>query len=57
MSLGFIYYFLLLCWILFNGVVFWSPAASPYAWRGNGVLLFVLFLLIGFQIFGSPIHG
>ena len=57
MTISFIYWFLLLVWLLFNGAMFWSPQVEAYGWRGNGLLLFILFVLIGLHDFGRPIQG
>ena len=56
MTLEFIYRFLLLVWILFNVGIIWEPRAQPYGPHGNGLLLFLLFVLIGLNNFGPPIH-
>lgn len=58
MSLGLAFYILLLIWLVFGLVTFWP--GSPYghiALGGNSLLLFVLFLLLGWKVFGPPLHG
>lgn len=58
LSLGFIYWFLLLVWIVFGG---WSgyslagPERTRY-WGGN-LLHFILLFIIGLALFGFPIGG
>jgi hypothetical protein len=48
----------MLIWLVFGLVWNWpnSPAA-PYGPIGNTILLFVLFLLLGWHAFGPPVHG
>ena len=58
MSLGLAFYILLLIWLVFGLVTYWP--GSPYghlAMSGNWLLLFVLFLLLGWKVFGPPLHG
>jgi hypothetical protein len=57
-SLGLIFWILMLIWLVFGLVWNWpnSPAA-PYGPIGNTILLFVLFLLLGWHAFGPPVHG
>ena len=45
-----------LIWFVF-GVVVHIGWAAPYGTLGNMLLLFVLFLLLGWKVFGAPIHG
>lgn len=56
MTWPFVYWFILLVWLLFNGAVIWSPQVQPWGWRGNGLILFVLFCILGWHDFGPPIH-
>lgn len=56
MSIGLIFWILMLIWLIFalawnNG---WISAHGPL---GNSLLLFILFLLLGWRVFGAPIHG
>jgi len=43
-------------WLLFSGWRNFSTPANPFPWGGT-LLEFLLFLLIGFKLFGSPIAG
>jgi hypothetical protein len=57
MSIGFIFWLLMLLWLVFG---IWShrglaPGSWPYA-AGNG-FAFVLFSLLGWKTFGWPISG
>lgn len=57
MSLGLIFWIIMLLWLL--GALYWNwPGNAPptYWLFGNSMLLFILFLLVGWQIFGAPIH-
>lgn len=56
MSLQLLFWILMLFWLVFG---FWSgyTPGQPYpfkAWGGN-VLLFCLFVILGWQAFGAPI--
>lgn len=53
MSFGLIYWVLMLIWLVF-GV--WSSWPNQKMVGGN-VLLFVLLLLVGWKVFGAPIHS
>ena len=56
MSLTFVFWFLMLCWILFS-CWFGFRTGGDRLWFGGGVLIFILFLVIGLKLFGFPIHG
>jgi hypothetical protein len=54
MSMGLIFWILMLFWL-----VFWIwDRNSPLPWGpiGNSVFLFLLFLLLGWATFGAPIR-
>ena len=55
MTLGLCFWILMLIWFVF-GLVIHFGYAGPYAALGNSLLLFVLFLLLGWQTFGAPLH-
>ena len=61
MPLGILFWTLMIIWFVFG--VWWAwpgQAQAPYAGYfpiGNTVLLFILFLLLGWHAFGPPIHG
>jgi hypothetical protein len=57
MSLGLAFYIILLIWLIFGFAQGWGAVPGPYGLWGHSVLLFVLFLLLGWQVFGPPIHG
>lgn len=52
MSLGLAFYILMLLWL----VAAWPGNSWGPPWGGN-LLLFILFLLLGWRVFGAPIHG
>jgi len=57
MSIGLIFWVIMLLWFIF--ALAWNRGwvdASVGPW-GNSVMLFVLFLLLGWRVFGAPIHG
>jgi len=58
MSLGLAFYILLLIWFVFGIVTYWPGSNfGHYGPGGNWLLLFVLFLLLGWKVFGPPLHG
>jgi hypothetical protein len=57
MTAGFVFWLLMLLWVIFWGVRSVHPTAlGGFAWGGD-VLMFILFFLIGWHVFGWPIHG
>ncbi len=56
MSLGLVFWILMLLWLLFGFAVY-RGIAGTYGWAGNSLLLFILLLLLGWHAFGPPIHG
>lgn len=56
MTLGLCYWILMLIWFVFGLLVHFNVVGGPYGLVGNSVLLFVLFLLLGWQVFGPPLH-
>lgn len=53
MSLGLAYWILMLVWFAFG---LWRAWPNPIA-GGGDLLLFILLLVIGWKVFGAPIHG
>ena len=57
MTLGLLYWILMLFWLIFG---FWSgyTPGQPFTFRswGGTLLEFILFLIVGWKIFGSPIQ-
>lgn len=54
MSMSLLYWILMLIWLVFGLAIYWGPA-RPYGLYGNSLLLFILLLLLGWQVFGAPI--
>jgi hypothetical protein len=55
MTLGLAYWVLMLVWAVFGVLVHFGMAAG-YGLIGNTLLLFVLFLILGWQVFGAPLR-
>ncbi len=57
MAIGLAFWVILLVWAIF-GIAVPAPGSAPRTWRdfGGTGLLFVLFLLVGWQLFGQPLH-
>ena len=59
MSLGLAYWILMLLWLVLG--LWWAWPSSPgyHGWFpvGNTLLIFLLFLLVGWKVFGPPLHG
>ena len=57
MTLGLAYWVLMLIWFVFGLIVhFGVGVAGAYGALGNALLLFVLFLILGWQVFGPPLR-
>jgi hypothetical protein len=60
MSFGLIYWILMLIWFVF-GLLSAGPLGREYIGAYNGlvsiVLLFILFLLLGWRVFGPPVRN
>jgi hypothetical protein len=54
MSFGLIFWIIMLLWLLYGFWGFYQP--SPNWQWGNALMLFVLFLLLGWRVFGAPVH-
>lgn len=58
MTLGLIFWILMLLWLVFGLWQNWPGAQPPpWGWLGSTVLLFLLFLLLGWGVFGAPVRG
>ena len=56
MTRGLIFWVLMLIWLVF-AVLSHFALVGGFAIVGNAVLLFILFALLGWQVFGPPIRG
>lgn len=58
MTIGFLFWLLMILAIVFWAVGYWGPyAGNPNFGRFNGVWLFVLLFLLGWAVFGFAIQG
>lgn len=55
--IGLLYWLLVILWLIFGLWSGWPIAGNPNGWRpmGGSLLIFVLFVLIGLELFGFPI--
>jgi hypothetical protein len=56
MTLGLCFYILMLIWLVFGLLTSFGVVMGHYTVAGNTILLFILFLLLGWQVFGPPLH-
>jgi hypothetical protein len=56
MTLGLLFWILMAIWLIFGILSHFGMVAGVYAVSANAVLLFVLFLLLGWATFGPPLH-
>jgi hypothetical protein len=57
MSLQLIFWIIMLVWLIFGFAYHGGYLAGPYGVWGNTLLIFVLFLILGWKVFGSPVQG
>lgn len=55
MSLGLAFYILMLLWLVLGWVV--GPEGATWRYYGPNLMLFCLFLLLGWKTFGAPLKG
>jgi hypothetical protein len=55
MTLGLAFWVIMLVWFVFGLAVHFGMVGVAYAGAGT-LLLFVLFGLLGWQVFGAPLH-
>jgi hypothetical protein len=56
MTLGLAYWILMLIWFVFGVLQRFGMVEGPWSGATNIVLLFVLFALLGWQVFGPPLR-
>ena len=56
MSFSFVFWLLMLLWLVFWAWGSFTPQGAPYWGRGSWLLLFVLLALLGWRVFGEPVH-
>jgi hypothetical protein len=55
MTLGLAFWIIMLIWLVFGGLLHFGFVTA--AWAGaSTLLLFVLFVLLGWQVFGAPLR-
>ena len=58
MSLGLAFWILMLIWAVFGVLSHVEPGLiGGYVVFGNALLLFILFALVGWKVFGPPLHA
>lgn len=55
MSLGLLFWILMLLWLV-SYVFAWTTAPQSWQATGPNLLLFILLLALGWQVFGAPIR-
>jgi hypothetical protein len=55
MTLGFIYWLILLLWLIFGAWRGFAPNGDRFFFGGS-LIVFILFALIGWQVWGSPLQ-
>ena len=56
MSLGLAFWVLMLIWLVFGVLAHFGIVAGAWALGTNVILLFILFGLIGWKVFGAQLH-
>jgi hypothetical protein len=56
MTIGLAFWVIMLIWFVFGLLVHLGVVAGVYGLAANTLLLFVLFLLLGWAVFGPPLH-
>jgi predicted membrane protein len=54
-TLSFIYWLIMLLTLLFGGYTNRTAIGTPLIW-GHSLLLWILLLILGYQVFGSPVR-
>lgn len=59
MTIGLVYWILMLLWFIFGTRPYFVGRTSPINWSiaGGDFILFLLMFLLGWHDFGPPIHG
>lgn len=56
MTKAFVFWLLMLLWLIFGFYFFW-PVGGAYWSLGVPLLVFVLFAILGWHVFGPPVKG
>jgi hypothetical protein len=54
MTFALIFWILMLLWLVYGFYGWYQP--NPNWIHGNNLFFFILFLLLGWKVFGSPVH-
>ncbi len=54
MTIGFLFWLLIILWVIFGAV---GRGLGDRYWYGNGLLVLILLILLGIKVFGWPITG
>jgi hypothetical protein len=58
MTFGLLFWILMILWVIYGFGYRSSPTAfGAWGWAGDWLLLFVLFALLGWRVFGPALHG
>ena len=57
MTIGILFWFLMIVWFIFFLLVNRNVLTGVYVGWGNSILLFILFALLGWKVFGPVITG
>lgn len=57
MTIGFIFWLIMLLSFVFNAYWNWPKEPNGYGVFGGSFLLFILLFLLGWKVFGFPIQG
>lgn len=57
MTIGFVFWLIMLIWIIFWAFGNFTPQGQPYWNRGGWIVGFILFFLLGWAVFGFAIQG
>ena len=58
MTIGLLFWILMIVWFVFGAYVRWGgTTALPASWPVSDLLIFILLLLLGIGIFGWPIRA
>ena len=55
MTLGLAFWIIMLVWLVFGALLLFGMVGTTWA-GASTLLLFVLFGLLGWQVFGAPLH-
>lgn len=59
MTLQLLFWILMILWAVFSAFVVFPRTAAEHRtfFIGGNLFVFVLFVILGWQVFGQPIHG